>query len=155
MPLFLDPYGISAMGSKWGKECESQIATYFQYLIDSIQRGDKKSTQRLLNALHEVNEVSLGYSSTQPKGRGIGPKQAKEIQQAFENSQAAKSGDIKDIADCALLIPGVNRDRISDITANILKSNAIFIQFPCEGLRSIMHLITTLFLLQAFMLICL
>jgi hypothetical protein len=133
MPLFLDPYGISAMGSKWGRECESQIATYFQYLIDSIQKGDKRTIQKLLNALHEVNEVSLGYSMSQPEGRGIGPKQAKEIQQAFENSQAAKSGDIRDIADCALMIPGINRDKISDITANILKRELIlFTQKQCN-----------------------
>lgn len=133
IPLFLDPYGISATGSAWAKECESQIATYFQYLLDSIQKGDKRTTQSLLNALHEVNEVSLGYSLNQPEGRGIGPKQAKEIQQAFETSQAAKSGDIKDIADCALLIPGINRDKISDITANILKRELIiFTQKQCK-----------------------
>lgn len=123
--LFLDPYGISAMGSKWSKECEAQIATYFQYLIDSIKTGDKKTIRQLLSALHEVNEVALGYSQSMPEGRGIGPKQAKEIQDAFENSEAAKSGDIRDIADCALLIPGINRDKISDITSNILKQQLI------------------------------
>ena len=123
--LFLDPYGISAMGSKWSRECEVQIATYFQYLIDSIKTGDKKTIQKLLSALHEVNEVALGYSQSTPEGRGIGNKQAREIQEAFENSEAAKSGDIKDIADCAILIHGINRDKISDITANILKKQLI------------------------------
>jgi nitrogen regulatory protein PII-like uncharacterized protein len=133
MPLFLDPYGISAMGSKWGRECETQIASYFQYLIDSIKRGDRKTIEKLLGALREVNEISLGYSSNYPDGRGIGPKQAKEIQEAFENSEAAKSGDIKDLADCALLIPGINRDKISDITANILKKELIlFTQKQCD-----------------------
>jgi len=131
--VFLDPYGISAMGTSWARECESQIATYFQYLIDSIQRGDKRTTKQLLNALHEVDEVGIGYSSTEPKGRGIGVVQAKQIQEAFENSEAAKSGDIKDIADCALLIPGVNRDKISDITANILKRQLVlFTQEQCK-----------------------
>lgn len=133
IPLFLDPFGISAMGTKWSSECENQIATYFQYLIDSIRNGDKKSTSKLLGALHEVDEVGLGYSSGIPKGRGIGPKQAKEIQHAFESSAAAKSGDIKDIADCALMIPGVNRDKISDITSNILKKKLVeFTQQQCK-----------------------
>ena len=68
IPLFLDPFGISAMGTKWSSECENQIATYFQYLIDSIRNGDKKSTSKLLGALHEVDEVGLGYSSGIPKG---------------------------------------------------------------------------------------
>ena len=133
IPLFLDPYGISAMGSKWSVECENQITTYFQYLIDSIRTGDKRTTTRLLGALHEVDEVALGYSSGEPNGRGIGQKQAKEIQLAFESSEAAKSGDIKDIADCALMIPGINRDKISDITSNILKKQLIeFTQQQCK-----------------------
>ena len=131
--LFLDPFGISAMGTKWAKECENQIATYFQYLIDCINSGDKKNTKRLLNALHEVNEIGLGYSSGVPQGRGIGAIQAKQIQESFETSEAAKSGDIKDIADCAILIPGISRDKISDITANILKSKLVeFTQKQCK-----------------------
>lgn len=131
--LFLDPFGISAMGTIWAKECESQIATYFQYLIDSINTGDRKTTTRLLNALHEVNEVALGYSSGIPQGRGIGAEQAKQLQLSFETSDAAKSGDIKDIADCAILIPGISRDKISDITANILKRKLVeYTQIQCE-----------------------
>ena len=131
--LFLDPYGITTMGNDWSRDCELQIATYFQYLVDSIKRGDKKATAKLLNALHEVDEVSLGYSKEEPKGRGIGSIQAREIQLAFESSEAAKSGDIKDIADCALMIPGINRDKISDITANILKRKLIeFTQKQCR-----------------------
>lgn len=131
--LFLDPFGISAMGTKWSKECENQIATYFQYLLDSIKVGDKQTIKNLLGALHEVNEVALGYSQNGSSGRGIGPKQAKEIQDAFESSEAAVSGDIKDIADCALLIPGINRDKISDITSNILKKQLIvFTKEQCD-----------------------
>jgi hypothetical protein len=130
--LFLDPYGISAMGTSWSRKCELNITGFFQYLVDSINVGDKKAINTLLNALHEVDEVALGYSSGKPSGRGIGTLQAKDIQAAFESSQAAKSGDIKDIADCALLIPGINRDKISDITANILKKPLIeFTQLQC------------------------
>lgn len=133
IPLFLDPYGVSAINSKWSRDCENNIATYFQYLIDSIKIGDSKAVKQLLNAFHEVDEIALGYSSGIPGGRGIGPIQAKQIQEAFENSEAARSGDIKDIADCALLIHGISRDKISDITANILKSQLIeFTQKECK-----------------------
>jgi hypothetical protein len=131
--LFLDPYGISAMGTSWSRKCELHITGFFQYLIDSIKIGDKKAIKTLLNALHEVDEVSLGYSSGKPSGRGIGSVQAKDIQLAFESSAAAQSGDIKDIADCALMIPGINRDKISDITSNILKKQLIeFTQQQCK-----------------------
>jgi len=114
MPLFLDPYGISAVNSKWARECESEIATYFQFLIDTIKDNDSKTTKKL-----------LGYSNSTPKGRGIGNRQADDLLHAFKNSQAALSGDIRDIADCALMIPGINRDKVSDITANILKRQLI------------------------------
>lgn len=134
--LFLDPYGISAMGTKWARDCELHIAGFFQYLIDSIKLGDKKAIDTLLNALHEVDEIALGYSLGSPSGRGIGKEQAKEILKAFQLSEAAKSGDIKDIADCALMIPGINRDKISDITANILKRQLIdFTQKQCNKLN--------------------
>ena len=133
IPLFLDPYGISVMETDWSKKCEQHIATYFQYLIDRIKNNDKRTTQKLLNALHEVDEVALGYSSGSPSGRGIGREQADLLKKAFENSQAAKSGDIRDIADCALLIPGINRDKVSDITANILKNDLIeFTHTQCK-----------------------
>lgn len=131
--LFLDPYGISSMQSKWSKECEIQITTYFQFLLDSIKNDDKRTTSMLLDAFHEVDEIAVGYSANEPRGRGIGPEQAKEIQKAFETSEAVKTGDINDIADCALMIPGINRDKVSDITANILKGKLIeFTQLQCR-----------------------
>ena len=121
------------MGTEWARTCETEIAQYFQYLIDCIKIGDSKSVRKLLDAFHEVDEVALGYSSGEPRGRGVGPRQAREIQAAFEQSRAGKSGDIRDIADCALMIPGVNRDKISDITANILKNQLIvFTQEQCR-----------------------
>lgn len=133
LPLFLDPFGISALRTPWAKECENQIATYFQYLIDCIRNGDNKSIKQLLNALHEVNEIALGYSSDSTQGRGIGRIQAQQMLESFQSSEAAQSGDIKDIADCALLIPGISRDKISDITANILKRQlVIYTQEQCK-----------------------
>ncbi len=96
--LFLDPYGISAMRTEWSRRCELHITGFFQYLVDSIKVGDKKAINMLLDALHEVDEVALGFSSNRPSGRGIGGIQAKEIQIAFETSQAAKSGDIRPLA---------------------------------------------------------
>lgn len=132
IPLFLDPYGISAIGSKWSKECEEEIVSYFQFLVDSIVHGDRHTTVKLLNALHEVHEVALGYSEESTNGRGIGPIQAEQILDVFSSSEAVKSGDLRDIADCALMIPGINRDKISDITANILKRKLIaFTQEQC------------------------
>ncbi|MFN0030858.1 MAG: hypothetical protein ACKVOR_01715 [Flavobacteriales bacterium] len=130
--LFLDPYGIAAIGDSWSQECEGAIAGYFQFLVDSIRSNDDKAIKQLLSALHEVDEVALGFSKGTSRGKGIGEVQAGEILNAFKHSAAAQSGDIKDIADCALMIPGINRDKISDITANILKRKLVeFTQAQC------------------------
>ncbi len=125
MPLFLDPFGVASLGTKWSVECGNEIATYFQCLIDSIKQGDQKTIRQLLHALREVNEVGLGYSSGRSRGNGIGKVQAEQLLHAFATSEAAKSGDIRDIADCAILIPGISSDKISDITANILKRRLV------------------------------
>lgn len=125
LPVFLDPYGISAIGTEWSQKCEMSIRSYFQYLIESIQKNKVRQTNQLLDALHEVNEIGLGYSRGIPKGRGIGKEQSNILKEIFQRSSAMQSGDIRDIADCALLIPGINRDKISDITANILKKELI------------------------------
>lgn len=112
--LFLDPYGISAMGTSWSRKCELHITGFFQYLVDSIKVGDKKAIKTLLNALHEVDEVALGYSTGKPSGRGIGNVQAVEIQAAFESSQAAKSPSLE------RWLPPIMRQTLLFLTATLL-----------------------------------
>ena len=85
---------------------------------------------RLLDGLHESNETRLGYSPNN-KGAGIGKKQSKEL---YTSLRAAKSlYNISDIEEMNLMIPGINRDKISDMTTNIIKRELIqYTQIQCH-----------------------
>lgn len=123
--LFVDPYAISILDDNFSIECNDMIITYFDMLLQGIKSKDKKLVSKLLLSLHEPNDTHLGFSKGNSNGRGIGKEQANEIYRAFLESEAAQTGFLSDISDCALLIQGINRDKISDITTNIIKQKLI------------------------------
>jgi hypothetical protein len=75
----------------------------------------------MLQFLGEPNETRLGYSEGRPQGAGIGPGQADELYQALSGSTAVKTGFIQALEECELMIDGISRDKISDLTTNILR----------------------------------
>jgi hypothetical protein len=131
--LYVDPYAINIESDDFSNECNDLIVLYFETLINSIKNNDKKLTSQLLLNLHEPNETHLGLSKTNSNGKGIGSDKAKELLKSFSESEAAKTGFLKDLSDCVLLIPGIGRDNISDITTNIIKGKLIdYTQEQCD-----------------------
>src|SRR4051812_33643659 len=90
--LFVDPYALSIENDPWFAECNNLVVDYFQLVIDSIRTGDYQTAQRLLLNLHEPNDTHLGLSTGRPSGRGIGPKQAREIYNQLKDSKAVSTG---------------------------------------------------------------
>lgn len=123
--LFIDPYAIKISSSKWCQECHEQIITYFTLVVQSIKDKNDSLARRLLSNLHEPNDTHLGMSSGKPTGRGIGGVQGDQLFKAFKNSKAARTGFLSDLDDCVLFIEGIGRDKISDITTNIIKGKLI------------------------------
>jgi hypothetical protein len=131
--LFVDPYAISIEKDDFSKDCNDLIVEYFAKLIQSIKNQDKKLTSQLLLNLHEPNETHLGLSKDNPNGKGIGGEKAKDLLSAFNESKAAQTGFLTDLSDCVLVIPGIGRDNISDITTNIIKGKLIeYTQQQCD-----------------------
>jgi len=131
--LYVDPYAISIETDDFSNECNELIIEYFDELIDSIKNNNKKATARLLGNLHEPTETHLGVSKNPFGGRAIGGEKAKDLLKAFTESRAAQTGFLKDLSDCVLLIPGIGRDNISDITTNIIKGKLIdYTQEQCK-----------------------
>lgn len=82
-------------------------------MINYIRANHVHEAKDLLNYLHEPNKACLGLSSTNPKGRGVGGKQAFDLYENLLKSQAAKSGLLSELAECDLFIEEVSRDKIS------------------------------------------
>lgn len=126
IPLFIDPHAISLRNDNWSIDAHNLIVSYFQHLLDNIRDGRRVAAEEMLAGLGEPNQTRLGLSTGgHPRGRGIGSGQASEIYSAFAESIAARTGVLKDIEDCQLLIDGIDQDKISDITTNIIRGKLI------------------------------
>lgn len=123
--LFIDPHSLRHLTSSWGQECVSLLQDFFETLLDSIRNNDATAGRRLLGGLHEPNETHLGMSRSRARGHAIGRGFAADIWNALSSSEAARTGVLQDLEDTALLIKGIDRDLISDITTNVIREPLI------------------------------
>ena len=134
IPLFIDPYAISKRNDYWSIDCHNAIVEFFQGVIDEIRQGNEAQAKIMLSGLREPNQTRLGLSKGEtPRGRGVGGEQAEDLYNALADSTAVKTGFLKDLEECELLIEGIGRDKISDISTNIIRQNLIeYTQDQCE-----------------------
>lgn len=124
-PLYLDPAGFLNPRDDFAAKCQYDLQDFFEAVLKQIASGKHNKGTQLLKGLKEPNETHLGVSSGEPKGRGLGPKQAEQVMESLRNSPAGKSGLLKDLTDVALFIDGVGADKISDMTTNIIRRHLI------------------------------
>jgi len=124
-PLFIDPYAVSKRIDGWSVECHNKIVRFFQGLVDAIRANDENAARSMLTHLNESNDTRLGLSLGMPQGRGVSGKQASDLYDRLCDSSAVRTGFLRDLSDCELIVPGISRDKISDITTNIIKYNLI------------------------------
>lgn len=120
-PLFLDPFAISLQRDNWSQDAAATIRTFFQQIVDYIRAHREDDALELLLHLREPNETRLGYSRNRPQGAGVGSAQAEQIFEALNASAAVRTGFITALEEAELLIPGIARDKISDLTTNIIR----------------------------------
>ena len=132
-PLYIDPYALTTRDDDWSNTAHEFVVSFFQSVLQSIAEDDQAKGVRLLSRLGEPEETHLGVSEEGNKGRGVGEVQAVELYDAISRSKAASSGLLEDLSDFALFIPGIGRDKISDITTNILRELLItYTQEQCD-----------------------
>lgn len=124
-PLYIDPIGFLEPREPFAQECQDDIRDFFEAVLHAIVAGDMDKGNELLAALQEPNETHFGESEGEPRGRGIGAMQAKQLLESLANSPAAKTGLLHDLTDCALFIENIGADKVSDITTNIIRRNLI------------------------------
>ncbi len=127
---FIDPWLIKDGPGTFNAQCAELIQSFFGEVLKSISAGDKDRAEQLLSHLHEVNWTHLGYSSKGARGKAIASEHAGQIYQALKLSRAVKTNILKDLEDTALLIPGIDKDKISDMITNIIMP--LLIQFTNE-----------------------
>jgi hypothetical protein len=131
--LFVDPYAIQIKDNEFSTTCADGIKTYFAEVLESLRRSDLSRAEYLTSYLSEPQETFLGLSRGRPQGRGVGRFQANQLLSALIRSKAFQTGVLSDLAEAELFVEGIARDKVSDLTTNILRGPLInYTQHQCE-----------------------
>ncbi|MFK4117895.1 hypothetical protein [Streptomyces longwoodensis] len=137
--LFVDPFLVFADTDTEWQQAYGEIMDYFQsafrLLASSKLNPRHQYFKRTLSLMEfpEPREFRLGFASTSAEGSGSGPGLAKKVVEAM--SEAIRRGieDIEHFEELGILVSGINKDRISDITCNLLKPRLIrYTQVICH-----------------------
>ena len=122
---YLDPVLLYKFNDEFCINAKESIKDYFADLLDAAVNNNLNKATYLTSNLVESNEVRLGYSNGTPNGTGFGNNNGFELYKLIEKSKAINSGLLSDLFDMSILIPNVDRDRISDFTINIIFTHLI------------------------------
>ena len=132
-PLFLDPYFIAKNDFPFAYEARLSLKSFFECLLLELKNNRIREAKELFSHLGESNEVCLGFSKSKPQGKGMGPSDASQIFQSLRESRALKTGIMEDIEDFRIFVRNVDKDKMSDMTANLIKRQLIeYTQAQCK-----------------------
>ncbi|MGB5083978.1 MAG: hypothetical protein WBO09_05080 [Methylocystis silviterrae] len=120
-PVYVDPYAIEVADDIWAATASEYIRGFFKEVLDALRANNIPRAAFLMSNLHEPSETFLGVSREEPRGRGVGAGQAQQLLRAIQKSKAFRSGILSDLSEMSLYVEGVARDKISDLTTNILR----------------------------------
>ena len=125
--LFIDPFLIFESDLPGFEHAHDKIIDFFNeaFRLAAETRGRRRSLgfEKLLNMLMfpEVPELCLGYTRASTSGAGSGRGFSSVIAAGVLESIARGITEVRHFEEIGLLHEGIGCDRISDITANILK----------------------------------
>ncbi|MCY7907949.1 hypothetical protein [Bacillus inaquosorum] len=133
LPLFLDPYFLSLRSDSWSVDAHRTIQSFFHYVLDLYRAGRKQEAKALFVNLSEPNETCLGVSTSNPRGRGVGTDEAAEIFNNLASSEVIEQGLLSHLEDMIIFIENVGKDKISDLTTNVIRKHLIeYTQSQCK-----------------------
>ena len=125
-PAFVDPFLIFYSKKKEYQDLHQQIIEYVLFLKRS---SDEKNYIESNYKFPEVKQTWLGYSRKGNKGRGLGPKFAKELNknlaEIFSSLQDVAITKSPHLEKLCLVADKVGVDTISDFTLNLIKGYLI------------------------------
>lgn len=121
LSVYVDPYAIEVQDDLWSANASEHLRIFFKEVLNALKDGDRQRAKDLMSKLQEPRETYLGVSSGKPQGRGVGRHQSEQLIGALENSEAYKSGLLQDLSELALYIENFDRDKVSDLTTNIIR----------------------------------
>jgi hypothetical protein len=129
--LFVDPFLIYAQPFGPFVNAHAKVIAYFNHVFQLIaaSRGapGNSSWLRATNLLifPEVSELCLGYTTADVRGAGAAHGFATIIAEAMWEAVQAGIIELRHFEEVGLLREGLGADRISDMTANVLRAELV------------------------------
>lgn len=121
VPLYLDPFLLWRSPSQQDNSLHELILGAFNHLGWLASKGRRDEAVATLVAASECDEIGLGNSRSRV-GKRVGVKKAGEVIDIFERLPAYSRDGFQHIEEAQLYVDGISKDRISDISANVIKS---------------------------------
>jgi len=133
LAVFLNPFVFSSRPDPFSAKASRIIRGFFQYNLTLIKSNQIDAARLNFSHLNEPNETCLGTSKRKPQGRGVGEENADELFESILNSRAMATGLVDHLEDTAIFIKGIGRDKVSDMTTNIIREILIeYTQSQCD-----------------------
>jgi len=123
--LFLNPSFIGLKRNRWAEGASRTLRSFFETFVELYRAGDTDEARALLENLHEPNETCLGLSKGKPRGLAIDKGDGDKLFLSIGQSKAIDTGIIEDLEDFRLFVRGIDKDKISDMTTNIIRRHLI------------------------------
>lgn len=123
--LFVDPYFLAMRSDPWSISASATIRSYFDQFVQLIRANRPTEARELFYHLHEPNETCLGLSRGRPAGRGVGAGDGDRLFESLMNSRAVQTGIVEHIEDCRVFVDGIDKDKTSDMTTNIIRKHLV------------------------------
>jgi hypothetical protein len=137
--LFIDPFLLYAGEYGHFVDCHKEVISFFNSVFKLVARsqGNKSSIlwKKATGLLYfpEVAELCLGYTDAGTKGSGSGGHFVKVITEALWEAIKAGLKEITHFEEIGIIREGIGADRISDITAGIIRKYlALYTKDVCE-----------------------
>jgi len=140
IPLYLDPFLMWASSDLRYRELHEQLLGFMAHFGSLALDGREDVAQRLLLTCKEPRELGLGYAQGSKQGSFIGPATARLVTRLYVETPQLHKKRLEHIEELGLFLPRIAEDRISDLTACVLRE--FFVRYTEEQAK--MHGVPTL-----------
>lgn len=133
LPLFLDSYYINTLKTPIGIEAAFDINSFIRFFFGLLKSDLEYEAQELFSYLGEPNETCLGMSQQNPQGKGVGPTDTQKIFKGISQSKVIQLDIMENLEDLRIFVPGIDKDKTSDMTTNIIRGQLVlYTQNQCK-----------------------
>jgi hypothetical protein len=132
LPLGIDPFLLFKSRDREYAKLHDLVLGVFNAGIAALRRGAQADAARIFD-FPEVPEIGFGYTKSGKRGSGVGTYLSGLIIETLAGSPSLQERGVKHVEEMQLVSAGIGPDRISDVTANILKHFLIdYTRRQCE-----------------------